>query len=191
MNFFNIIAPIYKYIHPGAKQTFEMVYKIGNFKKEDKLLDLGGGVGRIAKFFVGKVDDITVSDPSCGMIEKCRSISGLKCIVSPAEQLPLEDNYFDKIIIIDAMHHFNNLDKVFAEIKRVLKPGGIVIVEEINAKKIPAIAMMAIERFLGMNSNIYVARDLFSIFQKHGFEMSVYKEDKLFYYLAGGFKKIK
>jgi ubiquinone/menaquinone biosynthesis C-methylase UbiE len=186
MNFFNIIAPIYKYIHPGAKQTFETVYKIGNFKKDDKLLDLGGGVGRVARFFVGKVDNITVSDFSSGMIEKCKSINGLKCVVSPAEKLPFEDNYFDKIIIIEAIHHFDNLDKVFVEVKRILKPGGTVIVEEINAKKIPGIAMMVVEKLLGMTSNTYVAQDLLSIFQKHGFEMRVYNEDKLFYYLTGG-----
>lgn len=186
MNFFNIIAPIYKYIHPGAKQTFEMVYKIGNFKKNDKLLDLGGGVGRVAGYFAGKVNDITVSDSSSGMIKKCQSINGVKCFVLPAEQLSFEDNYFDKIIIIEAIHHFNDLDKVLAEVKRVIKPGGTVIVEEINAKKFPAIAMETIEKLLGMKSNTYVAQDLLSIFQKHGFEMRVYDEDKLFYYLAGG-----
>lgn len=186
MNFFNFITPIYKYIHPGAKKTFEVVYKIGNFKKDDKLLDLGGGVGRIAGFFVGKVDNIMVSDSSSGMIEKCQSINGVKCVVSPAEQLPFEDYYFDKIIIIEATHHFDNLDKVLAEVKRVIKPGGTVIVEEINAKKFPAIAMETIEKLLGMKSNTYVAQDLLSIFQKHGFEMRVYNEDKLFYYLAGG-----
>jgi ubiquinone/menaquinone biosynthesis C-methylase UbiE len=186
MNVFNIIAPIYKYMHPGAKQTFEMVFKIGNFKKDDKLLDLGGGVGRIAGFFVGKVDDITVSDSSSGMIEKCKSINGVKCLMSKAEQLPFENGYFDKIIIIDAIHHFDNLEKVLAEVKRVLKPDGIIIVEEINARKVLAIAMEAIERFLGMNSNTYIAQDLLSIFQKHGFEMKVYNENKLFYYFAGG-----
>ncbi len=186
MNFFNIIAPIYKYIHPGARQTFEMVYKIGNFNKNDKLLDLGGGTGRVAGFFVGKVGDIAVSDLSSGMIEKCKSINGIKCVVSPAEQLPFENNYFDKIIIIEAIHHFNDLEKVLAEVKRVLKPGGTVIVEEINAKKIPGIAMMLIERLLGMTSNTYTARGLLPIFQKHGFEMRVYNEDKLFYYLLGG-----
>jgi len=186
MNFFNIIAPVYKYIHPGAKQTFEMVYKIGNFKKEDKLLDLGGGVGRVAGFFAGKVDDITVSDSSKGMIEKCKSINGVKCVVSPAEKLPFENGIFDKIIIIEAIHHFDDLGKVLAEVKRILKPGGMVIIEEINAKKIPAIAMMVIERLLGMTSNVYVARDLLSVFQKNGFEMKVYNENKLFYYLAGG-----
>jgi ubiquinone/menaquinone biosynthesis C-methylase UbiE len=185
MNFFNIIAPIYRYIHPGAKQTFEMVYKIGNFKKNDKLLDLGGGVGRIARFFVGKVDDITVSDSSSGMIEKCKSINSIKCVVSPAEKLPFENGIFNKIIIIEAIHHFDNFDKVLMEVKRILKPGGMIIVEEINGKKFLGIAMMVVEKLLGMTSNTYIAQDLLSIFQKHGFEMRVYNEDKLFYYLAG------
>lgn len=189
MNFFNVIAPIYKYIHPGARQTFEMVYKIGNFQKDDKLLDLGGGVGRVAGFFVGKVDDITVSDFSSGMIKTCKSINGIKCVVSPAEKLPFENGVFDKIIIIEAIHHFDNLDKVLAEVKRILKPGGILIIEEINAKKFPAIAMEIIEKLLGMTSNIYTAQDLLPIFQKHGFEMKVYNEDKLFYYFVGGIVK--
>lgn len=47
--------------------------------------------------------------------------------------LPYEDNFFDLITVLQALHHFENLPIMMKEIKRVCKPGGTVIIREHNA----------------------------------------------------------
>lgn len=69
MNYFDILAPIYEKFHRGARKTFDKINAIEHFEKQDEVIDLGGGTGRIAKFFVGVVKKVTVVDPSKKMIE--------------------------------------------------------------------------------------------------------------------------
>ena len=45
-------------------------------------------------------------------------------VEATGDALPLADNSFDHVTIADVLHHFNNIEKTFVEIKRVLKPGG-------------------------------------------------------------------
>jgi len=46
------------------------------------------------------------------------------------EDLPFEDAYFDTVCTSNSLHHFENLDQVFAELQRVLKPSGTFILTE-------------------------------------------------------------
>jgi SAM-dependent methyltransferase len=45
-----------------------------------------------------------------------------------AENIPFEDEFFDSIIMLTAMHHLPHPEKMLKEVKRVLKKGGIFIV---------------------------------------------------------------
>jgi len=188
MNFFDLSAPIYDFIHFGAKRTFKKLEKIADFKKSDKVLDLGGGVGRISKFLVGRVQEIIVVDPSSKMLEKCRTRAGLNCVVSPAEKLPFLDNYFDKIVIIDAFHHFENHEKACQEIKRVLKKDGEVVMEEFNPIKPFGWLVKKMEKLLKMGSLFFTPDALSSIFEKFEFETKLIYKNKSIYYLIA--KKI-
>lgn len=47
-----------------------------------------------------------------------------------ARYLRFEDNSFDTVCMSYSLHHLENIDRVLAEIKRVLKPGGYFLVQE-------------------------------------------------------------
>lgn len=51
--------------------------------------------------------------------------------VMDAEQIDYEDGYFDTVAIRNSLHHLTNPQKVLAEMKRVLKPGGLWIIGEV------------------------------------------------------------
>lgn len=185
MNLFDFIAPIYEKIHFGAEKTFQILTRLVDFQKSDKVLDLGGGKGRIAKFFANKVKEITIVDDSRGMIKQCKKYQDINCIVGKAENIPFNDGYFDKVIIIDAFHHFKDQEKASQEINRVLKENGKVIVEEVNFGKFGNWLAEKLEATLGIKSKLNSPKSLAELFTKNQFKIKLFNENRAFYYLKG------
>jgi len=185
-NFFDIIAPIYGRIHFGAQKTFDKIESIISFEQKDVVIDLGGGTGRIANFSVNKVKKVTVVDVSEGMIKQCRlRYPKLSCVNAEAQNLPFADSSVNKIIIVDAFHHFQNQKQVVCEIKRVLAKNGKVIVEEFNPLKITGKLVIIIEKIFLMKSVFYTPSSLADLFSRNGFKVGLIDEDRASYYLMG------
>lgn len=99
-----------------------------------KLLDLASGTGPVARAAVELTKDpkaIVGIDPSIGMLRSGRTSSAK--VQAPAESLPLRDASVDRISIGFAMRHFADLDVVFRECHRVLRPNGKLLIMEITA----------------------------------------------------------
>ena len=101
-----------------------------NPSNNQNLIDVACGTGDIAKLFlnhVNKSSQITCLDPNKRMIqkgkEKLHKFKNLNWIISPAEQIPLEDNSFDFYTISFGLRNTKNLNKALSEAYRVLKPG--------------------------------------------------------------------
>lgn len=69
------------------------------------------------------IDSKTVSDAS-----KKYSKSNLKFIQGKVEDIPASDNWFDVVVCFETLEHSDEHEKIFSEIKRVLKPGGLLII---------------------------------------------------------------
>lgn len=97
------------------------------------LLDVGCGTGTFLSI-VSKRFDVKVSgiDISRGMIEKSRELfgSGADLRVGDSEHLPWNNESFDVVTCIASFHHYPNPVPVLMEMKRVLKPGGRVIIAD-------------------------------------------------------------
>ncbi len=96
-----------------------------------KSLELGCGTGffTLNLKLAGVIDEGHVTDLSPGMVEVAqRNARGLgfevEGKVADAERLPYDDDTFDIVIGHAVLHHIPDLDLCFAEIMRVLKPGG-------------------------------------------------------------------
>jgi ubiquinone/menaquinone biosynthesis C-methylase UbiE len=51
-------------------------------------------------------------------------------VCAAAEEIPFPGGYFDRVIMVDAFHHVISQKKTVAELWRVLKPGGRMVIEE-------------------------------------------------------------
>jgi len=98
---------------------------------DHKLIDVACGTGDIAKLFLKnthKLSRVTCVDPNSYMIEKGRqklkNYKNLNWIIASAENLPLNDNFFDFYTISFGLRNTKNIQKSLAEAYRVLKPGG-------------------------------------------------------------------
>jgi ubiquinone/menaquinone biosynthesis C-methylase UbiE len=71
--------------------------------------------------------EITLADFSAGMIEAARGVLGERAeyAVANAEELPFADESFDVVLANHMLYHVTDRPKAFAEIRRVLVPGGV------------------------------------------------------------------
>ncbi|MFI5042730.1 MAG: class I SAM-dependent methyltransferase [Acidimicrobiales bacterium] len=105
------------------------------------LLDLGAGFGRLVDEY-GHFERVTLVDASPSMIEAARERVGVNprvsVVLADATALPIETGSIDVVVSVRLMVHLGHPEAVFAEVARVLRPGGLFIVEFPNRRHLLA-----------------------------------------------------
>jgi len=89
--------------------------------------DCGTGNGQVAHRLAEHFDHVDASDISQKQIEQAPKADNITYYVCPAEQIPFQDNRFDLITVAQALHWFD-LEKFYAEVKRVAVDGAVIAV---------------------------------------------------------------
>lgn len=118
------------------KSFFNKLFAHGIGVENQKLLDLGTGVGHMAIEFAKNGSVVTGMDISEKQIKMAKMISEWEClkihyIVAPCEKLPFTDHSFDIITANQCWLYFDQ-EKIIPEIKRVLKPNGKLMVSHFS-----------------------------------------------------------
>lgn len=110
-------------------------------KKMGRFVDIAGGYGRLADEYLPRAKKATLFDYSKTELAQAREIYGdkLKTKNGDIYDLPFKDESFDALMMIRATHHFADMEKVLRELNRVLKPGGVAVVEVANKRTLPRI----------------------------------------------------
>lgn len=106
----------------------------------DKVLDIAGGSGDLSKLFaqkVGKTGQVVHTDINASMLSVGRDRLINDGFILPsaqcdAEKLPFADRYFDCVIVAFGLRNMTHKDQALAEMQRVLKSGGRLIVLEFS-----------------------------------------------------------
>ncbi len=180
MDHFRWIAPFYDrlfgFLEPG--RLAELLAP----RPSDRLLDVGGGTGRVAQHFRATVREVCVVDPSRGMLDQARAKTGLRACRGRVERLPFADGSFQRIIAVDSFHHFQDHPQAAVELVRVLAPGGRLVVEEPNIERWPVKLIALAEALALMRSRFYSPSDLARLFQAAGARVTLYDDDALNYW---------
>lgn len=111
-----------KKLAPFKKIKKELIKK---YSKGDKVLELGCGFGEYISMF----NDSYGCDISFNALKKAKLFfPSDKYFQANAEFLPLKDESFDCILLIDVLEHTENDENIIYELKRILKKGGRVII---------------------------------------------------------------
>ena len=113
---------------------------VANLREGDKALDIAGGTGDLALAFAGKVGksgQVVHTDINHAMLSTGRNRlldAGvlLPTVVCDAERLPFADGYFDLVSVAFGLRNMTHKDLALAEMCRVLRPGGKLLVLEFS-----------------------------------------------------------
>jgi len=108
-----------------------------------KVLDLACGPGIVAEAVAPFAEQLVGVDLTPAMIRLAEQRfidSGLtngRFLVAPAEQLPFADNSFEVVVTRLSLHHFHDVHRVLAEVRRVTAANGTLIVADIISSEDP------------------------------------------------------
>lgn len=98
------------------------------------VLDVACGPGLVAQCahgIVGPSGTVIGLDPSLGMLHEARKSACRMLVNGIGERLPFADASFDFLSMGYALRHVSDLRAAFGEYRRVLKPGGVVLLLDI------------------------------------------------------------
>lgn len=130
LDHFHILAPVYDRLMgtPDAARLAALL----KLPSAGWLLDGGGGTGRASNPLRSWVGRVVVSDPCARMLARARD-KNLLAVRARAEQLPFREGSFDRILVVDALHHFADPAAAIRDFARTLTPGGRIVIEEFDA----------------------------------------------------------
>jgi 2-polyprenyl-6-hydroxyphenyl methylase/3-demethylubiquinone-9 3-methyltransferase len=113
------------------------------------VLDLGCGGGFMAEALARRGAKIIGVDPSGPAIEAAREHAAAEGLaidyrVGTAEAIPAPDQAFDCVVIVDVLEHLDDVGIALDEIRRVLKPGGLLLFDTLNRNKLSAFVFITL-----------------------------------------------
>ncbi len=124
-------------MHRGWKR---FAVEVSGVTRGDRVLDIAGGSGDLSRLFVKKVGDsgeVILTDINASMLAVGRdrliddgvTVPALQC---DAEKLPFPDQHFDCVIVAFGLRNMTHKETALAEMQRVLKVGGRLLVLEFS-----------------------------------------------------------
>jgi demethylmenaquinone methyltransferase/2-methoxy-6-polyprenyl-1,4-benzoquinol methylase len=175
VRFFDRVAPLYDRLMPAARAGPLRDALAVSRRPVSTVLDVAGGTGRAARTLLDLVGEsdaggrprVVVVDRSRGMLRVARS-RGHECVVGNATRLPIEDDAVDAVTVVDALHHVRDQRALVHEARRVVAPGGVVVVADFDPTTLRGRALTALEGVVGFDSTFSTPDDLARFLEREG-----------------------
>ena len=172
---FDLIAPLYdRLISPRPPEDLLDVLKL---PAAGKMLDASGGTGRVSAALQASVDSMVLNDLSQPMLVQAHA-KGLDATQAQAHHLPFPDGSFERVLMVDALHHIEGQREAVEEMLRVLKPGGRLVIEEpdITLFRVKLIALG--EKLMLMGSHFLSPKEIKACIEKLGYQAQIQSDNE-------------
>ena len=164
---FDLAAPIYDRIL--GQLDMDTLHGLLKLPVRGALLDAGGGTGRVSWPIRSMAGQVVISDLSLAMLKRALQKGGVQGLQAHAERLPFADNTFERIVVVDALHHFCDQEAAIADLLRVLAEGGRLIVEEPDIHRLPVKIIAVMEKLALMRSHFLAVEKIARIVEENGY----------------------
>jgi demethylmenaquinone methyltransferase/2-methoxy-6-polyprenyl-1,4-benzoquinol methylase len=158
---FSLIAPVYA---RATYSSLDSLRKFADLPTRGRLLDVGGGTGRVASAIRDLVDEVVIADVSIGMLQQAPRTT-LQPVCAFSESLPFPSDSFERILMVDALHHVVDQPSTADEMFRLLKPGGRIIIEEPDIRSFGVKLIALAEKLLLMRSHFLSPQQIAGLFK--------------------------
>ena len=158
---FNLLAPFYDQVIQFS--SLEKMLQVLDLPQAGILLDAGGGTGRVASALRPYLGTVILADVSWGMLSQARQ-KNLVITSTETEHLPFADNLFDRVLMVDSLHHVISQAETVHELYRVLKLGGRLVIEEPDLRTFAVKIMAVAEKLALMRSHFLDPNQIASLF---------------------------
>lgn len=193
MGFFDWAAPLVRLY--GDRFTAEDATVIAGWlsptvQPGGRILDVGGGAGQLAALLSNALDaHVTVLDPTAKMLEHVPTGERITAISGSAEAIPFEDSAYDAIVVTDAFHHFSDQAAAAAEFARVARPGGAVLVLDLDPRPLGMRLVVLAERLVGEPSSFMTPEQMCAFMAENGIRGECAPEKGVSYRFLGTVEK--
>lgn len=178
---FDFLAPFYDNVIRFDR--VEKILEMADLPAAGILLDAGGGTGRIAQPLLPYMDRIVIADLSPGMLAQAKQ-KDLTTTCTHSEMLPFADNTFERVLMVDALHHVCNQAETVKELWRVLKPGGRLVIEEPDIRTFAVKLVALAEKVTLMRSRFLQPEKIAALFAGVAEKLKIHSENHTTWVIA-------
>ena len=157
----------------------EKTIRLMDLRTGERVLDLGCGSGWATRLLARLVSDgpegfgqVVGLDVSDEMIRQARAASkdfeNILYVWGSAQQIPWEENFFDKVLSVESFYYYPDQDRALAELFRVLAPRGRMFIL-INLYKDNPYSLQWVDK-LKVPVHVRSAAEYVDLLKKHAFE---------------------
>jgi demethylmenaquinone methyltransferase/2-methoxy-6-polyprenyl-1,4-benzoquinol methylase len=158
---FSLIAPVYARV---KYSRVDVLREVASLPVDGLLLDAGGGTGRVSAAVRDLVREAVIVDLSIDMLRHAPR-TRLQAVCGDSISLPFDTNSFDRVIMVDVIHHVKGQVETALELLRVVKPGGLLVIEEPDIRTFGVKLIALAEKFLLMQSHFLSPHEIMKIFE--------------------------
>lgn len=172
---FDLIAPVYRLFEKlSSSSTKKKVLNNMEVHKGDRILDVGGGTGKLLDMIKNNEPDIELilMDVSKAMMK--HSPKSNQKVLGKACHVPFDSNSINIVITTDALHHFENKKGALREMVRIAKQEGTIIILEFDPKSYVTKFIKYGEKLFGEPSYFFEISYLKRFFENHGLKTKIH-----------------
>lgn len=126
-----------------------------SYPQKGRLVEVGSGLGYLLNFFKQDGWDVVGIEPNLGGCQYTEKEFGIKAIATTLENAELKEQSVDIVLMMHVIEHVPDPFTTFKEVYRILKPGGIFILETPRYDTLMFRLLKHRERSLSCDGHIY------------------------------------
>ena len=159
----------------AEKRRIQTIVRQAGFRGEDKILDVGCGTGWLAQEIAQRGPSVYALDLSRDGVQGAKRMSpaSITFLLGDVYDLPFSDAKLDGVILSEIVEHLEKPSAAFAEVHRVLKPAGKVIITVPYKEKIRWYLCIHCNQLTPANAHVHSfdGRDLSELLDTIGFRV--------------------